>query len=61
MGDSAIVALATLLKNSVKGSDIVARFGGEEFCIVLKNIEQKNALQFFVKFTRANCCDTNLP
>lgn len=49
VGDSTIVVLATLLKKSVKGSDIVARFGGEEFCMVLKNIEQKNALEFFVK------------
>lgn len=49
IGDSTIVVLATLLKKSVKGSDIVARFGGEEFCMVLKNIEQKNALEFFVK------------
>lgn len=49
VGDDTIVVLAALLKNSVKGKDIVARFGGEEFCIVLKNIEQKNALQLFIK------------
>ena len=57
VGDSAIVTLATLLKNSVKGSDIVARFGGEEFCVVLKNIEQKNAVELFVKL-RAHIATT---
>ena len=59
IGDNTIVALATLLKNSIKGSDIVARFGGEEFCIVLKNIEQKNALQLFVKL-RAQIAATTI-
>ena len=49
IGDSTIISLTTMLKNSVKGSDIVARFGGEEFCVVLKNIGQKNALELFVK------------
>jgi diguanylate cyclase (GGDEF)-like protein len=37
------------LKDNVKGSDIVARFGGEEFCVVLKRVDQKRALEFFFK------------
>ncbi len=49
VGDMVLVALAKVLKNNLKGSDIVARFGGEEFCIVLKNIEQKKALEYFIK------------
>lgn len=49
MGDLVIVDLAKTIKNNLKGSDIVARFGGEEFCVVLKNIDQKKALEFFIK------------
>jgi diguanylate cyclase len=34
-GDKIICAVALALKNGVKGRDIVARFGGEEFVVVL--------------------------
>lgn len=49
MGDFVLIELARILKNNLKGNDIVARFGGEEFCVVLKNIEQKKALEYFLK------------
>lgn len=49
VGDLVIKQLARIAKESSKGSDIVARFGGEEFCLVLKNIAHKEALKFFVK------------
>ncbi|MGB2552411.1 diguanylate cyclase [Campylobacter sp. MOP51] len=47
-GDRAIKFLAKKLMDATKGSDIVARFGGEEFCVVLKNIPQEEAVKFFV-------------
>ncbi|WP_169942557.1 diguanylate cyclase [Campylobacter sp. RM15925] len=47
-GDKAIKFLAKKLMDTTKGSDIVARFGGEEFCVVLKNIPQEEAVKFFV-------------
>ncbi|WP_172201860.1 diguanylate cyclase [Campylobacter sp. RM16188] len=47
-GDKAIKFLAKKLMDATKGSDIVARFGGEEFCVVLKNIPQEEAVKFFV-------------
>ncbi|WP_169763489.1 GGDEF domain-containing response regulator [Campylobacter mucosalis] len=47
-GDKVIQALAKKLNDSVKGRDIVARFGGEEFCVVLKNIQKTDAIKFFV-------------
>lgn len=37
-GDKVIQSLANVLIQSVKGSDSVARFGGEEFCVVFKEI-----------------------
>ncbi len=49
IGDIVLKHLATTLKNNTKGSDIVARFGGEEFCIALSNVNEKNAVSFFVK------------
>lgn len=49
IGDMVLKHLAITLKNNTKGSDIVARFGGEEFCIALANVDEKNAVSFFVK------------
>jgi len=34
-GDDILKALATILKESTRSSDMVARLGGEEFCIIL--------------------------
>ena len=52
-GDKVLQFLAKKLIDETKGGDIVARFGGEEFCIVLKNISQEEAVKFFVNL-RAN-------
>jgi len=49
VGDSVLITLAKVLKDNLKGSDIVARFGGEEFCVALKNVDEKQALEFFFK------------
>lgn len=48
IGDLVIKTLAGILTQCTKGSDIVARFGGEEFCVVLKNITKENAAKMFV-------------
>lgn len=47
-GDEVLKFLARKLMDKTKGNDIVARFGGEEFCVILKDVEQKNAIKFFV-------------
>ncbi len=48
-GDMVLKHLSVILKNNTKGSDIVARFGGEEFCIALANVDEKTAIGFFIK------------
>ncbi|EQB40074.1 diguanylate cyclase [Sulfurimonas hongkongensis] len=40
IGDKVIVAISEVLRSNTSYRDIVARFGGEEFCIALKNINQ---------------------
>ncbi len=47
IGDDVIKLLANTIKDNIKGRDIVARFGGEEFCVVLKDIAPNPALMFF--------------
>ena len=42
-GDRVIVALSEILRSSTNHRDIVSRFGGEEFCVVLKNINRYSA------------------
>ena len=56
-GDKALNTLAKKLIDETKKGDLVARFGGEEFCIVLKNVSNEEAVKFFVNLRAsiANC------
>ena len=42
-GDEVLKNTANLIKSSVRKADIVGRFGGEEFCIVMPHTDLKNA------------------
>jgi len=48
-GDIVIKELVRIIKENIKGSDIVARFGGEEFCVLLKDIDKNSAVELFVR------------
>lgn len=43
-GDQVIVSVAQCLKNNVRGSDLIIRFGGDEFLIVLHEMNMEQTL-----------------
>jgi len=53
VGDTVIVELAKTLQKHLTHDHFIARLGGDEFCVVLKNIDQKKALEFFIKLNHA--------
>ncbi|MFC4161488.1 diguanylate cyclase [Chitinimonas lacunae] len=44
MGDQVLIELATLLRANIRGSDFACRYGGEEFCLVLADIDVAAAI-----------------
>jgi len=51
-GDKVIIAISEILRAGTSHRDIVARFGGEEFCIVLKNINRYSAIDVFQRIRK---------
>jgi len=49
VGDIAIKEIKKVLDESLRASDLMARFGGEEFCILLENITIENIEILFEK------------
>lgn len=49
IGDEVLVSFANIIKDNIRGSDRFIRFGGEEFIILLSNIDLKNAYAFAEK------------
>ncbi len=43
VGDKVLKEFANILKTSVRSSDIVSRFGGEEFVLILQNSDAENS------------------
>lgn len=56
-GDKVINAVADVLRANTSQEDMVARFGGEEFCVILKNITPSRALDVFENLrTKIEAC-----
>jgi two-component system, cell cycle response regulator len=51
-GDSVLVTIAAQLGRAVRDEDVVARFGGEEFAIVLRAINVENAVHLAERLRR---------
>jgi diguanylate cyclase (GGDEF)-like protein len=45
MGDQVLVALARILRERLRGSDIIGRYGGEEFAVILRDVTLEEAIQ----------------
>ncbi|MEO3992255.1 GGDEF domain-containing protein [Pseudocitrobacter cyperus] len=45
MGDQALIQISTAVRNAVRSHDIVTRFGGEEFMVLLANSTAESAAQ----------------
>lgn len=45
IGDQVITATAKILTSCVRPTDLICRYGGEEFCILLTDISDKGALE----------------
>jgi len=53
VGDVAIKEIAKILNANLRESDLLARFGGEEFCVLLENISIDDSERLFEKIRLA--------
>jgi diguanylate cyclase len=44
LGDEVLIAIAKTIKSALRAGDVVGRFGGEEFCVLLPNTSEKEAV-----------------
>lgn len=52
VGDQVIQFIASKLKANLRASDIIVRYGGDEFIVILDSIEAKDVLQIAEKIRR---------
>lgn len=51
-GDAAILSLSTILKKTFREKDLVIRYGGDEFVVLMTNIQEKNLHMALGRITR---------
>lgn len=61
VGDTVLVALARLIKKRVRQADVVARFGGEEFVVLLPDTDLNGAEQLANLLVQAVAAHDNPP
>ena len=57
-GDEVLCRVAQLLQKNFRTSDVVARFGGEEFCVIAANLGPDAALELFEGFRKQLAAET---
>lgn len=50
IGDEVLKHISKLLKDSFRKDDLVVRNGGEEFCVILDNIDKETSIKVFEEF-----------
>lgn len=60
IGDEVLLQLAQLMKTSFRHDDMLFRFGGEEFSILLKGVNLEQAARTLERF-RTRVCDHRFP
>jgi len=53
VGDALLQEVASLLRSSVRSTDIVARYGGDEFCIILPGTSRNKAEEVLARLREA--------
>jgi len=53
VGDQVLIELSALLREQIRSSDILGRWGGEEFMIITPNTDQKGAIELAEKIRLA--------
>ena len=52
-GDSLLIAVSEIIKNSCRKEDIITRWGGDEFIILLPKTSEKDALDVIERIRKA--------
>lgn len=53
MGDRVLIQIAALLSDEIRGFDLVARYGGDEFTVILPEVSSREALAVGRRILRA--------
>ncbi|WLG56728.1 GGDEF domain-containing protein [Pseudomonas extremorientalis] len=49
IGDKVLCLFSNTLKNSLRPTDLIARFGGDEFCIIMSDTTQNHAIKIITR------------